>query len=419
MDGLERYFFSGWRPDLFDLLVVAAVIEYCDLTVARPSLAWSRHFDVRVAVHDPALWNKPGVLLALTDAASFLTADVWTFEFVGRKRDATKPTQSSLSLDPGWQIIMPYSDGLDSRAVAAITASREKGTLVRVRLGSFGADKQNHDHKNEPFAIVPYKVKVDKRERRESSARSRAFKFCVITGIAAVLAKVQRIIVTESGQGALGPVLAATGQGYPDYRVHPAFTRRMEQLFKGLFGSTTVFEFPRLWSTKGETLAAAASLGGFKWTDTRSCWQDTRQVAHDGKRRQCGICAACMLRRMSMNTAKLDDPASTYIWENLSATEIRDGAVKGFNKHTPAMEEYAIAGILHMDHLASMAEPGFYSPVVDRIARELARVMDADATETQTSVYDLLRRHGKEWQDFLKTLKPRSFVRQIALTPVS
>ena len=84
---------------------------------------------------------------------------------------------------------------------------------------------------------VPYEVKLGKRARVKSSARSRGFKFAVITGIAAQLARVSRIVVTESGQGALGPILASTGQSYPDYRVHPAFTRRVEKVFELLTGT--------------------------------------------------------------------------------------------------------------------------------------------------------------------------------------
>ena len=55
------------------------------------------------------------------------------------------------------------------------------------------------------------------------------------------------------------------------------------------------------------------------WTDTRSCWQQSRQSSVGHHRRQCGVCAACMLRRMSMFTAGIEEPAETYVWERLSA----------------------------------------------------------------------------------------------------
>jgi 7-cyano-7-deazaguanine synthase in queuosine biosynthesis len=418
-EGLESYFFSGWRPDLFDLLVVAGAIEFCDVSYGRPELGWARNFHVRVAVHDPLLWTKPSVMRALIDAAGFLTGDVWSFEFVQRKRDEARVGQGTFELPTGARIIMPYSDGLDSRAVATIIEAKEKLGLVRVRLGTFGADRRTHNRRARPFMAVPYEVKLEKRARRESSARSRAFKFAVVTGIAAALAQVDRIVVTESGQGALGPVLAVTGQAYPDYRVHPAFTVRMERLFQALLDRQVHFEYPRLWSTKGQTLAEASALGSFDWLDTRSCWQSSRQTGFEGRRRQCGVCAACMLRRMSMHAANLAELPSTYIWENLSAPTIQAGAIAGFSNHTSAMEEYAIAGVLHLDHLAEMADGDFFEAILSRTAGELARAVQQNPQKTLQRMKNLLAQHRREWQNFLASLDARSFVRQIAQSPVS
>jgi 7-cyano-7-deazaguanine synthase in queuosine biosynthesis len=418
-DGLESYFFSSWRPDLYDLLVVAGAIEFCDVSFGRPALGWARNFEVRVAVHDPHLWSQPSVVHALVAAAGFLTGDIWSFDFVPRKRAVGGIRQGSLDLPSGAQVIMPYSDGLDSRAVAAIVEAKEKSGLVRVRLGNFGADRRSHNQRTRPFAVVPYEISLGKHARRESSARSRGFKFAAITGIAATLARVKRIVVTESGQGALGPVLAVTGQAYPDYRVHPAFTARMESLFNALFQNSISFEYPRLWHTKGETLAAAAALGSFDWTDTRSCWQSSRQTGFQGHRRQCGVCAACMLRRMSMFTANLNEPASSYIWENLSAATIRDGAVRGFSRHTTAMDEYAIAGVLHLDHMAEMADGKIFEAILSRSAGELSRALEQNRELMLQNIKHLLARHRYEWQRFLGSLSPKSFVRHIALTPVT
>ena len=44
--GLESYFYTGWRPELVDLLVIAAAVEYCDLSVKRPAWGWARSFDL-------------------------------------------------------------------------------------------------------------------------------------------------------------------------------------------------------------------------------------------------------------------------------------------------------------------------------------------------------------------------------------
>jgi hypothetical protein len=413
--GLESYFYTGWRPELVDLLVIAAAVEYCDLSVKRPAWGWARAFDLRVAVHALDRWEDPAVHNALEEALSFLTGDQWTVSFIKRARAVNRVGQGTLGFDVRDRVIMPYSDGVDSRAVSALVDHAENGGLVRVRLGTKGADSHSKDPRERRFMSVPYQVRFDSGQRVESSARSRGFKFAVITGIAAVLANVDRIVVTESGQGALGPILVTLGQSYPDYRVHPAFTRRIEALFEALTGKGLRFEYPRIWSTKGETIAAAQKLAHPpNWANTRSCWQGARQVSFDHKRRQCGICAACMLRRLSMHTASVEERAANYIWEDLSASEIEKGAVAGFALMTNSLREHAIAGVLHLDHLASVSNSGIHHRAVGRVARETADALRMSATEAEANLFALLARHRAEWLAFQESLGPQSFVAKLA-----
>lgn len=413
--GLESYFYTGWRPELVDLLVIAAAAEYCDHSFKRPAWGWARSFDLRVAVHKLDRWEDIAVHNSLEDALSFLTGDQWKVSFVQRAQDMARVGQGSLSFDVRDKVIMPYSDGLDSRAVAALVEDAEEGGLVRVRLGAKGADTNSKDTRERRFMSVPYKVRFDAGQRVESSARSRGFKFAVITGIAAALANVDRIVVTESGQGALGPILVTLGQSYPDYRVHPAFTRRIENLFEALTGKAPHYEYPRIWSTKGETVAAAQNLTQPpNWVNTRSCWQGARQVSFARKLRQCGICAACMLRRLSMHAAGLNEPGANYIWEDLSSSEIENGVVSGFTLMTSSLREHAVAGVLHLDHLASLSGSALHSRAVARVARETADALAISSTEAEANLSTLLARHRAEWLSFQESLGPQSFVAKLA-----
>lgn len=416
IEGLKDFFFTNWRPDLIDLLVIAAAVEYCDLSVRRPAWGWARSFDLLVAVHEEPIWSSPPVRGALEEALAFLTGDRWTLSFSKRRDPVVRIAPRRLELDTPDKVIMPYSDGLDSRAVAAIMEDQEKGGLVRVRLGSKGVDSAKVPRKNRRFATVPFDVKLGKRQRVESSARSRGFKFAVITGIAAQLALVDRIVVTESGQGALGPILTSSGQSYPDYRVHPAFTRRIERLFQALTDKAPTYEYPRIWNTKGETLALASALANPPtWHDTRSCWQDSRRVSFDGQRRQCGVCAACMLRRMSIHSAGIDEPNSRYIWEDLGAADMEHGVVAGFSGMSPAFRDYGLAGILHLDHLAALCGSDLHKRTVRRVARETAEALGLEMAEGERALTGLLDRHRVEWLDFLAGLGNHSFVARVAM----
>ena len=411
-DDLASYFFSGWKPDLADLLVVAAAIEFCDFLIRRPAWGWSRAFDVRVAVHSPALWNRPDAVAALTEAVGFLTGDLWRFSFVERASPMDRPKEMPLDLGGGIEAVIPYSNGLDSRAVAILSGAGSK--LVRVRLGSAPADEKAYSAANIPFKAVPFKVRLPHSRRRESSARSRGFKFAAITAIAANLSGATSVIVTESGQGALGPTLAVSGQGYPDYRVHPAFMMRMQRLIQSLYGGTVSFAFPRIWSTKGQTLQAAAELAGAaKLAKTRSCWQQARQVGYDGRLRQCGVCAACMLRRMSMHAAGLPEEEDAYLYSDRAA-DLQSAGPIGFAPPTSAMQHYAVAGILHLDHLAEMSGSMIHQPALRRAGQQAAAALNMGSNEAVGGIDRLLSRHAEEWRAYRRSLPAHSFVNAIA-----
>jgi 7-cyano-7-deazaguanine synthase in queuosine biosynthesis len=395
-DKLLSYCFAEWKPVVFDMLVVAAAVEFCDRLKNRPAIGWGRDIYLEIPVHDKALWESQNVKASLISALSFLTGDKWNIVFVNRKAAETSRTQASLALPSGAKAIV---------------------SIIRVRLGSKRHDQPKVDGRLQPFTNVPYKVKSSERRFSESSNRSRGFKFSMIAGIAAYLADVDTVIVPESGQGALGPALIPVVQAYPDYRNHPRFTERMEKFLAELLGHHVSYVFPRLWYTKGETLKAfvANSDVSIKWDETISCWQQNRHVSVDGHRRQCGICAACMLRRMSVHAAGLAEPENHYVWENLRAANFEDGVPKSFTKITSALREYAIAGTMHMDHLAGLADTPRHQSTIRRNASQLAKSLDMTNEDAEMKLVSLLRRHRDEWRAFVGSLGPNSFICQWAV----
>ena len=416
--GLEAYCFANWDARVFDAFVLAAAIQFCDHTKTRPSIRWGREIILRIPVHDPAHWRSAPVSEALHGALEFLTGDRWHIEFIARKKPAAPPRQQNLSLPDGERIVIPFSDGLDSRAVAGLTEREHSHKLVRVRLGSRSLNGNRTKGNAVPFASVPYHVRYGCRGSVESSARSRGFKFMLLSGIAAYLSQARQVILPESGQGALGPVLVPVGQAYEDYRNHPLFADRMEGFLSALFGHDVRYIYPRLWHTKAETLAEfiAVCPDGTNWTQTRSCWQGRRQVSLFRKWRQCGICAACMLRRMSVHAVGGVEDRATYVWEDLSAARYEDGAAAGFRKTRAqgAFYEYAIAGTLHLDHLAGLQHSPANQVLLDRQIFQLSRSLGVAEQETQQKLERLLTQHAREWKDFVGSLGPRSFVAQWA-----
>jgi hypothetical protein len=417
---LESYFFARWEPVAYDALLVAAAVEFGDRILRRPAYSWQREIELRIPVHDLERWNNKQVVDSLHESLNFLTGDRWSIDFCRRQNAVKQPHQGMLGLPPGVDAVLPFSNGLDSRAVAGLLGRELGHRLVRVRLGSELQDREGISRRKEAFTSVPYRVLPGRHSFVESSARSRGFKFALISALAANLAEANQVIIPESGQGALGPTLVPVGQAYEDYRSHPLFTRRMEKFLHALFCRPISFSFPRLWYTKAETLRQFVDEceGHSSWSQTWSCWQQSRQVSVDHKKRQCGICAACMLRRLSVHAAGLSESRESYVWEDLSATTFPAGASASFpvKKITLGLREYAIAGALHLDHLAGLAGWPRGARAVSLQAFQLAGAMGLSETDAQSRLERLLHQHSREWRNFMLSLGPNSFVADWALS---
>jgi Queuosine biosynthesis protein QueC len=410
---LESYFFAQWEPVAYDALLLAAAVEFADVTHVRPTQMWRRDFELRIPVHEPERWNSTGVTDALHDTLAFLTGDRWALRFYARVQPARTPRQRLFPLPSNVDTVIPFSNGLDSRCVAGLLARKMGSALVRIRLGSAASDNEASAWSRQAFTAVPYYVRPQNDRRRESTGRSRGFKFAVISAIAAFLAKAERIIIPESGQGAIGPALVTVGQAYEDYRSHPLFTRRMEEFVQAIFNHRVRFTFPQIWQTKGETLRQfVEETGDHAWSSTRSCWQQNRHVSVDGKARQCGICAACMLRRMSVHAAGLVEAANCFVWEDLSASRFEDGAAPSFPrpKITPTLREYAIAGVLHLDHLAGLLRSKANAPALRLASFQLGQALGLSQADGAARLDRLLLQHAQEWHAFVRSLGPSSFV---------
>lgn len=407
--GLESYCYSNWKPVIFDTLLLAAAIDFCDRIKKRPAHGWGREFDLLIPVDDPDRWSGK-VSESLIEVLTFLTGDRWHINFHRRKSPVSLPYQRNFEMPNPSAAILPFSDGLDSLAVSALIQNLPGTSLLHVRLGSGMRNGTHVTEASQPFATVPYAVRQGDYRFYEPSARSRGFKFMLLSGVAAYLTKASEIVIPESGQGALGPVLVPVGHAYPDYRNHPRFAEKMAEFLTILLGHKIHFSFPRIWYTKGETLKEYAELPAHGWVDTRSCWQQSRQVSINGHRRQCGICAACMLRRMSVHAAGLTERPETYIWEDLSAENFEEGAALGFTLMTPAFREYAVAGTLHLDHLATLVDSPKRAKSVRREAIQIAPALRLSSQESETKLCRMLGRHTREWESFVKSLGTNSFV---------
>jgi hypothetical protein len=248
---------------------------------------------------------------------------------------------------------------------------------------------------------------------RECNVRSRGFKFAAVTAIAAQLTGLTRIVVPESGQGALGPVLLPLHEVYADYRNHPTYFRKMERFTKAVLGHDVRYDQPRLWNTKSETISAfrlATNKAVEELFETRSCWQQRWNAKMDGKLRQCGLCAACLLRRMSMHAAGIEEPQHTYVIADLTVPSFREALPSGKKvRLSRSMAEYGSVGARHFQQLADMAD--LPDAGLNVHAFEIARATGEAQDEVLKKLRNMLLTHGQEWRAFMAAQGLQSFLR--------
>ncbi len=411
LDALETYGFARRETSVVDALTVMAAIDYADRIIRRPAYQWRREIHIRVPLYEPDRWYDDTVAQALDEALRLLTGDTWKLEFASRSGTPPPKPQALLELETTDTLkVMAYSDGLDSRAVMALEDASNPGAVLRVRVGNTHRRGERRQGRPTPFTGIPYCVKFDQRPV-EPSARSRGFRFAMFAGIAAFLVNVKQAVVPESGQGIFGPALVTTLHGYADYRNHPFFTSKVSKLIKALFSHDLEFVFPRMWSTKGETLLALLQLGdNTPWQDTRSCWQDARWCSLNGKRLQCGVCAACLLRRQSFHQASITEPANTYVCENLGAPKFAQSFPHPF-RQTKVLRHYALAAVKQLDRF-NMDWLG--EGTICTHAANVSLIHSTPLVDVHAQLRSLVHRHTLEWNQFIKAQGPNSFVRQWA-----
>ena len=402
---LDTFGVSGFLPVHYDLMLLCAAIEFADRRWQRPR-RWNRDLHVVVPVIDLGTWQKREVQESLHSVLRHLTGDQWKLSFV----EAENPSplgerQRELTFQNSKAFAIAYSDGLDSRAVAALSGDKDEALCIRV-----AKHRQRQKTGDSYFTHIPFRVHGHR--SRESSFRSRGFQFSAVTAIAAHLANLTRIAAPESGQGALGPVLLPLHNIYPDYRNHPTFFRKMERFIKALLGHLVQYEQLRLWHTKGQTLRAFLDLPGkltSDLTNTRSCWQNRRIVNSGGSKKHCGLCAACLLRRQSLHAVAVTETPDTYVVPDLGATDVLE-ALSAIPRRADRniMVEYGSVGARHLQHLADMA-----SLPDDKVrvhVSEIAIATGASPQETLKNLRNLLIAHAGEWRAFLAAQGERSFL---------
>lgn len=336
LDDFYRYF--GRKEDVAnDLLLVAGSIYLVDQIVPRSHFEnrWTRELEVELPVADPELWATNVELLNTT--CSFLTGDVWSFNFTEQRRSVFGRQYRNLRRKRLGRVdaVSLFSGGLDSFIGTTNWLATNGGRLALVGHYDLGSSAKSVQARMAQQLGVAYPNRLSLIQARaggaikrqdgssiysqvsdspkETSFRSRSMIFLALGLYAASrlsAAEPIPLLIPENGFIALNPPLTQSRLGGCSTRTaHPLFLRYFSDLVTRL-GIPNPILNPLGGCTKGEAIQQSANFSLVKdlASQTVSCAHPTRRETWVRRSaNNCGYCIPCILRRAAMHRVGLDD----------------------------------------------------------------------------------------------------------------
>ena len=149
-------------------------------------------------------------------------------------------TQTSLNFIGDKRKVMPYSDGLDSRATWDITQP-EKLLAITIRLSPPTAKNVLQNNRVIVRSWIDVEVCVGGGKYSETSYRTRSFLFFTICAVVARRFDIDTILVPETGQGVIGAAMIPWGNDHGYYGSHPLFTHYLQEFLSHIFENQSPF----------------------------------------------------------------------------------------------------------------------------------------------------------------------------------
>ncbi len=405
-------------PILADWIDIAVAVYFADRfavrrarSVARKQYLWGRVINLRLGVRQPELWQRPEISESLRNLLAFITEDKWQIEFVARQgepRYSEVNPQTLLFPVTAPACVALYSGGLDSFAgvaqhmnahrdqhfvlVSGVTNSRQQAgqrEQVRAIAGIMG---QMPTHVTVPLRRSWREVQ----QPEEWSQRARGFLFLTLGSAAALAIGSDDLYMFENGIGAINLPINGTQVGtYNSRAVNPITLLRMAEFISILTGKAFTIKNPCLLHTKGEMCGQeiVSHLGPYI-SKTFSC--DGFPVrAH--QRPQCGSCTSCLLRRVSLLSANLNEHDHGYLVDVLSD---RTNLSKDQQHALRAMYWQART----ISQRISAADPWqsltCEFPALARIEEAMATQGVRDRAQLRSALVRLYEQYVREWKQF-------------------
>lgn len=395
---------------MVDLLRVAASVYFIDRLIRRDRrlgpVNWRRQIECAVEVRKPEFWNNRSVHELVEQCVQFVSGDEWRFCFVPDRMAAplrTQPLFSAESLFDAPPVVSLYSGGLDSAAGLACRLSRgvQKPIIpvvVRHRADIAGKASRQLCALSKHFgvelkpvtpimAMIPPKKLVG---YEELSQRARGLLFVSVGAVITGATGASELEVYESGVGAVNVPLLAGMEGSQATRgAHPTFLRLMSQLLGLVIERPIDVTLPFMDSTKGDVARSLSedALAQVAMT-TVSCAHFPVRLEKGGTWKSCGVCPACIFRRVALNAAGIRENPNFYQHDLLDPHSSR---------LDPKKLRYLLAFLRQVDSLGELDE-GRLPPLIGRHLRTTGLVRPSDPLDPYV---ELFRRYRSEWYRLL------------------
>jgi 7-cyano-7-deazaguanine synthase in queuosine biosynthesis len=311
-----------------DFLLLSGAIYVADKKTPRRLAPdrWTRNFELAAPVAVPAHWEA--ATPALVEALTFLMGDHWSLHW---RREHNRLWNAHYVGRAPYDAVCLFSGGLDSLvgAIDLLENSKQQRLLL---LGHYDgnltpkvqrqlATALAHHYGNDRVHLMQVFVRpAEARPKqhsplpswREATTRSRSMIFLGL-GLAAAsaLGSAVPLYVPENGFIALNvPLMKARLGSCSTRTTHPYFFTQLQRTLC-VVGLANPLVNPFEHVTKGEMLARCRNqvLLGRLANQTVSCAHPDvgryEQVSYGN----CGYCFPCLIRRASLHTIHVDDPA--------------------------------------------------------------------------------------------------------------
>lgn len=318
---------SFFKNEALDLFYISLMVFFADRKVLRKNTpdAWTRRIKLYIPVLEIDKWNQNSSLLE--EMVSFLSGDLWEFEF--RKRELNKTEQKFCKgIEKTKKKLLPdsfcmLSGGLDSYIGAIDLLQNSKNVAFVSHYGGGKGVKPFQDLVISnlskeylvdekmffSFSAVPKKTReeIANNVSLEDTTRTRSLMFFAHAIIlASANNKPINLYIPENGLISLNIPLTNTRLGSSSTRTtHPFYMTMLQNLMTNL-GIEVTLKNPFQFFTKGEMIRNCKDQQFLSKTiaNTMSCSHpESDWNLRKFKASHCGYCLPCVIRRAAIEYA--------------------------------------------------------------------------------------------------------------------